>query len=973
MPIFAAMSSADQTPAGDPATRPSIGATELPTPPDPGAVEQRKLKSAVRGKLFGTEEQPVKIGRFTVLKRVGVGGMGVVYAARDDELGRKVAIKLLRSEHAGAGSEGRTRLLREAQAMAKLSHPNVIPVFEVGTHEGDVFLAMEYVHGQIVKEWLAEPRDTRQIVEVFVQAGRGLAAAHAAGLIHRDFKPENVMVETSGRVRVLDFGLARPQLERPTEGPGAADDLEDEGVAGERGLLDSPLTQEGTIIGTPSYMAPEQYADGKVNARSDQFSFCVALYEALYGERPFRGETFKELSSAVRRGEVAPAPPDADIPGWIRDVVLRGLSVEADARFASMNDLLDSLQRDPNARLRRRLAIAAVPLAIVASLALGVVLANDEPGVQACTPPEKQLEGVWDGGRKQRIADKLEASGVADADRAWKSVENRLDAYAAKWSAAYSDACKLAADADEGELPFAVAQRTCLDDEFRELSVFADLVEAGGKDDLHAAAEAAKWLKRVERCGDERGVAAGVPPPDDPELLREVMAIRLQIARAKALSVHEHSDEAQAVAKAAVERAKRSGYRPVEAEALLTSAWTRWTTASSPEIVALAEEAALVAESAGDDFAFAHAALYAAEVLAIGQLKIAEAEQWIRRAQAAYERLGNDREVAAQLAHTKGTVLIMQGKHDEGVEPLQQAVDLFEEALGEAAFELTDSLNNLSVAQRISGDLEAAERNRERHAQLIEKHLGKDSEHLAYTLLNRASILMAQGQPEDALPHTLRALELVERHTPEKHARRSIALSFVARNLEELDRVEEALDYVQRAVDAIEGVSFDTQAARSLIQLASIQSLVGNHEEALRSAQRYTALLERQFSGEKLAKDEGYAYAMALAASEAVRVEKFELARLLAQRSIDLSTERGAKESELVLARYSLARALDGLGRDRGRVAALATAALQGRDELESLWKKHKGKARQKCLADMLAWLESHASPASGASAPQPS
>jgi tetratricopeptide (TPR) repeat protein/predicted Ser/Thr protein kinase len=967
------MSSADQTPAGDPATRPEVGATELPTPPDPGAVEQRKLKSAVRGKLFGTEEQPVKIGRFTVLKRVGVGGMGVVYSALDDELGRKVAIKLLRSEQAGAGSEGRARLLREAQAMAKLSHPNVIPVFEVGTHDGDVFLAMEYVQGQTAKEWLAEPRGYRKIIDVFVQAGRGLAAAHEAALIHRDFKPENVMVEASGRVRVLDFGLARPQLESTSETPDSGAAPEDESSTGQRGLLDSPLTQEGTIVGTPSYMAPEQYAHGEVDARSDQFSFCVALYEALYGERPFRGETFKELSVAVRRGEVEAEPADAVVPGWIRDVLLRGLSVEADARFAAMDDLLDALQRDPNVKLRRRLAVAAVPLAIVASLALGVVLADDESSVQGCTSPQEQLEGVWDEGRKQRIAGGLAESAGPGAASAWERVRKTLDAYAADWSSAYEAACSLPPDATEGAIAFAAEQRQCLDDEFREFSVFTDLVEAGDEGGLETAAEAARWLRRVERCQNERGIASRVVPPEDPELLREVMAIRFEISRAKRLSVLERSDEAQRVAQAAVDRARRSGHRPLEAEALLISAWSRWATASSPEIVALAEEAALVAESAGDDFTFAHAALYAAEVLAIGQAKIAEAEQWIRRAQAAHERLGNDREVSAQLAHTKGTVLIMQGKHEEGVAPLQQAVSLFEEVLGEDAFELTDSLNNLSVAQRISGDLEAAEKNRERHARLIEKHAGKDSPHLAYTLLNRANILMAQGSPEDALPHTLKALELVERHTPAKHTRYSIVLSFVGRNMEQLDRLEEALDYAQRAADAIEGLSYDPQAAYSLMQLASIQSVLGSHEEALRNAQRYTALLERQFSGEELAKDERYAHAIALAACEAVHVKKFELARLLAQRSLDLSTEHGAEEAELFLSRYALARALKGLGRDPKRVTALATAALQAGDEIERKGKKYKSKARRQWVADMQGWLESHAGPVDGPADREPS
>jgi serine/threonine protein kinase len=224
-----------------------------------------------------------QVGRYVLLDAVGSGGMGVVYAAYDPELDRKVAIKLLRFDRLGseAGERDRLRLQREAQAIARLSHPNVVHVYDVGTFGDQVFVAMEFVAGRTLRQWAEEePRPWREVVDRFALAGRGLAAAHAAGLIHRDFKPDNVLLGDDGRVRVVDFGLARPAGQQPAP-------------EGERtpsgGTLAHPLTEWGVVVGTPAYMAPEQLRGEASDERSDQLSFCVSLYETLYGERPFPG------------------------------------------------------------------------------------------------------------------------------------------------------------------------------------------------------------------------------------------------------------------------------------------------------------------------------------------------------------------------------------------------------------------------------------------------------------------------------------------------------------------------------------------------------------------------------------------------------------------------------------------------------------------------------------------------------------
>jgi serine/threonine protein kinase len=284
------------------------------------------------------------IGRYRVLSVVGRGGMGVVYAAYDPWLRRQVALKLVRGpervEH-----ELNLRLAREAQALARIRHPNVITVFDVGAHGTQSFFAMDLVDGQTAAAWLLErPRSVREIVNVFIAAGRGLAAAHAAGVVHRDFKPDNVIVARDGRVLVTDFGLARPF--------GVASDA----PADDPPSLDPVVTQAGAIVGTPAYMAPEQMRHNAPDPRSDQFSFCVTLFEALDGLRPFSGTTVDDIEHSIVSGSRRRLER-RDVPRAIERALSRGLSAERDARFPTMTALISALE--PRRFLRREQVLAA--------------------------------------------------------------------------------------------------------------------------------------------------------------------------------------------------------------------------------------------------------------------------------------------------------------------------------------------------------------------------------------------------------------------------------------------------------------------------------------------------------------------------------------------------------------------------------------------------------------------------------------
>ena len=343
---------------------------------------------------------PKTIGRYEVLERLGEGGMGLIFAARDPELDRKVAVKLVRPALHGRGKDARSRLLREAQSLAKINHPNVIHVYEVGTYEDQVFVAMEFVDGKTLRDWQWQQHiGWRAILEVYIAAGRGLSAAHDRGMVHRDFKPDNVLVTADSKVRVIDFGLAQAARDRVPESSGPDLDVVEmvEAETIDIGRPMTRLTKTGAILGTPAYMAPEQHRGELTDARTDQFAFCVSLYEALYGMRPFAGKTYPVLVSNVLDGRVEDEPRFVEVPPFIRRALLRGLSPDPDRRYADLDALVDELRKDPRSRTRRNGIAAGV-------LALGAV----GTGVWGSVDHARELRD-----ERERLRDELDAGRIA--------------------------------------------------------------------------------------------------------------------------------------------------------------------------------------------------------------------------------------------------------------------------------------------------------------------------------------------------------------------------------------------------------------------------------------------------------------------------------------------------------------------------------------------------------------------------------
>ena len=531
--------------------------------------------------IFGAPAEPLRVGRFVVLERLGVGGMAVVFAAYDPELDRRVAIKLLRARVGQNMERARERLEREARALARISHPNVVPIHEVGVVDGHLFLVMEYVAGQTLGEWCEElPASRRRWQEVltgYVQAGRGLDAVHQLGIVHRDFKPSNAVRGGDGRVRVVDFGLARgraggrhacadtdPEEARPAFPDDRVSQLSVE--IGEANQLPGPLTDPGAKVGTPAYMAPEQFAGQEVGPAADQFAFCVALYEALYGCRPYAGVTLSELQKNVEAGSVREPPGDSSVPRWVYDALRRGLCLDPGERYPSMEALLAELTRNPARRWRWVGSVAV--LTVLGVLLAWSLMSNSTASAPAvCQDGDDSVAAVWNPESRSAFERAATATKSPYADRVVSRVVTGLDAYSAELARAYDNGCMAYRRGARSDSLYD-RQRACLESRQEHLNqAVAVLGEIDGAS-LGRAMDVVASLPAVAYCMDNEVMAASVPPPHDAHVAGQVELLRDRLAAAWALEMAGRLSDAREAVAAVIDEAEKLPYAPVRAEAL---------------------------------------------------------------------------------------------------------------------------------------------------------------------------------------------------------------------------------------------------------------------------------------------------------------------------------------------------------------------------------------------------------------------
>ncbi len=527
-----------------------------------------QTRQQVAARLFDEPEPPAKIGRFTVIRELGRGGTGIVYIAYDEQLDRKIAVKLLNNERPDDSSgSANARLLREAQSMARVSHPNIAAVHEVGMFHGQIYVAMEFVHGQTLGSWHRQgPATWQQVLAVYRQAAAGLAAAHEAGLVHRDFKPANAILGEDGRVRVLDFGLARADA---SPGGIAALERTDEGMSSLAASMESPnldlsLTVTGTVLGTPAYMSPEQFIGKRVETKSDQFSFCVALYEALFRERPFDGDTLPSLMTAVLTGKVREPTSAARVPRWLRLAVLRGLRHDPEQRWPSMRALELALTPErPTQRWTWALALG-VGAAMTAGASSWFGPTNNEARI--CTGAEQQVAGVWDDARRSQVRTAMLASGAVGAEASFERVAHNLDAYTESWIAAHRDACEGHSVRRDQSAELMDQRMACLAERRHALAAAASLLSEADAQVVEHAAELTLTLPPVAACSDPAYVGQQLRPPADPSAARLVEAARTLLTEAVTRERVGKYSQGLALAEQAAATAKSVDYPPLSAE-----------------------------------------------------------------------------------------------------------------------------------------------------------------------------------------------------------------------------------------------------------------------------------------------------------------------------------------------------------------------------------------------------------------------
>ena len=731
------------------------------------------------------------LSRYVVIARIGRGAMGDVYAAQDPELERQVALKLLRPEGRHV-DELRQRLLREAQALARLSHPNVVAVHDVGRRGNRVFLAMELVEGGTLAEWLKPPRRWDEVLRVFRDAGRGLAAAHAAGVVHRDFKPTNVLVGRDGRARVTDFGLASV-AERVDDGP------REEPGAPPPAPLEAPtsLTRTGALLGTPAYMAPEHLEGRGVDALSDQFSFCVALHEALYGVRPFEGRSLEALGQAMREGRVRPPGRESKVPARVRRAVLRGLRARPEERHPSLEALLEALA--PRTLGVSTRVAAAVVVAGLLGVGLDYVVAHRHEA--RCEQEAAKLAAAWSPERRERARASFLATGERYAPSAWEALSSALDAHAASWRALRIESCLASGREDS---PTAWLTTVCLDTRLWQLAAVTHELEQADARTVQNAPQMVASLEGLSGCREAPALVIRPQPPD--ALRPQVDEARRQLAEARArMDAGNHAAGIQ-LTTALLARLQGLDYRPLEAEVLALHGRLLGLSGQLKEAEEVLYRALWAAEAGRDDETAARVWILLLWVVGDQMARMDEANRIVQHARAAVERLGGERfpDITTDLHLRRGGLWLVQGKLDEADGEFSQALALARQAPDPDNLRTSYGLSGLGRVR--SRQLRGAESLAlyQQAQRLRERLWGPEHPSLALNLNNIASELLSLGRPDEALATFRRSLALLEAARSPDHPSLGPPLNNLAVLLRREGRLEESRQHFERALAIFE-------------------------------------------------------------------------------------------------------------------------------------------------------------------------
>ncbi len=786
-------------------------------------------------------ERGTTIGRYVVLDKLGSGTMGVVMSAFDPTLDRKVAIKLVRPDATGT-TTGRQRLMREAQAMGRLAHPNVVTVFEVGTYGDHVYLAMEYVAGSTLAEWVAGGHGWRATVQTLLAAGHGLAAAHRADIVHRDFKPTNVLVAKDGRVRVADFGLATAPTTRAVTPPidtpvGELDDKMSIGAA-RSGQPDLSMTGTGAILGTPAYMSPEQHRGQPADARADQFSFCVTLYEALYRELPFVGQGYVAYAENVLAGKPREAPRGSDVPARVRRVLLRGLALDPRERYPDLDALLADLAHDPAAN-RKRLAIAGGGV-LAAGAAIALLWSRGVAADDPCAAVEQPLAGLWDAGARTTLQQAFGASGNPRATAVFDHLAHVLDQQAPALRSARREACVATAVHHEQSAELLDRRMSCIDQHASELSaliaVLSDHPDAATVD---KSIEAASLLPPVAQCADRAALLAEVPLPPL-EKRAQVAALDHQLDRVDALLNAGKYVAALDAATKVLPEADGTGHAQLRARTHFLAASAHDQLTEHELAVADLKQAGELASAAHDDKLVARAWIMLYGVVGARLERGDLAGAFEPAVAGAMARAGNTTELRGYYDNARGVIALSAGDYPASAGYFQASARELGEALGPNSPKVISSLSNAGTALISAGRYDEARTVIDRTLATRIELLGPDHPDLSYSHFQLGHLLDNMEQPEKALVEFTLAADIDAKSLPADSPH--IATDNVSMGvlLDELDRPKEALEHQLKALAILELHPKDNGKAlrNALLDIANTYRQLKQNAEAMRSYER---------------------------------------------------------------------------------------------------------------------------------------
>jgi tetratricopeptide (TPR) repeat protein len=811
-------------------------ATESRRPLDDEGLETRELGSSLPGEAESEapSDPGTALGRYFPIEELGRGGMGRVLRAYDPKLQREVALKVLNANAVGA--LGWARMVREAQTMARLNHPNVVAIYDVDDDpRHGVVLAMELVEGTTLREWLRErPRRWDEILEAFIEAGRGLAAAHHEGLLHRDFKPANVLVARDrqgarGLAKVTDFGLAKRSHDDGTASDGLAAPVERPG----RASLGETLTEHGTVMGTPFYMAPEQHRGAPLTSAADQYAFCVALWEALFGVRPFDGRSPAEIAANVLEGRLRPPPKGHAVPGWLRRACERGLAVEPRHRWPSMDALLGTLAKGrTRARMRKGL-VAVGALVLLGAAGVGYRRYALAQRIAACEASGDEVRTAWSPAREHALREALLATGASYAATTADKVVPVLERQAAAWRELRIEACLDADVRERWDADTLDRSLWCLDERRTQLESLVDELTLADAEVLQKAVTAAVGLTSVAPCGDASALQGLAPPPADSR--PAIRAVRDDVTRATNLQRAGRYDKALALARGALMRAEELQWRPLSASARYRLGALLDETGSYAQAEAILEDAYFEADQgAAPEVAF-DASVDLVGVVGYHLARHGEGRRWSRHAESALAELhGDDGLRRSRLLTYLAYIDEATSDYEQAQARYEQALALREATLGPSNAQVAAILQDLASLHKVNGHYEQAKALGERALAIDQQALGPDHPYVAGALSNLATVLQEMGAYDESRVLSERAVAILERALGPDHLKVGIALNNLASVFHATGAIDEAVA-VQERVVAILTRSLGPehpQLAKVLSNLAALHEGAGAYERA---------------------------------------------------------------------------------------------------------------------------------------------